>query len=182
MNLLKPCLSALAVLVVSTLTGCSTTSTKAPDLSGSLRASLDQAGYKDVSATEDVDKGVVTLTGHVTADSDKVRAETIAKAIAGAQVVANQIAVVPAGVESQANAVNADLDKGIEKNLDAALIVANLHDNVKYDVKNHVVTLSGQVDSPSKRAQSEQVALAVLNVHQVVNEIQVKDQKATSSN
>ena len=182
MNMLKPCLSVLAVAVVGTLTGCSTASTKAPDVSGSLRTSLDQAGFKDVSVSEDVDKGVVTLAGHVSADSDKSRAESVAKGIAGSQVVSNQIAVVPVGVESEAKAINADLDKGIEKNLDAALIVANLHDNVKYDVKNHVVTLTGEVDSQSKRARSEQVALAVLNVQQVVNELQVKGQKATSSN
>jgi osmotically-inducible protein OsmY len=181
MNMLNPCLSVLAIALVGTLAGCSTASTKAPDISAGLRTSLDQAGFKDVAASEDLDKGVVTLTGHVVADSDKTQAETIAKGIAGSQVVSNQIAVVPPGVESQAKAINADLDKGIEKNLDAALIIANLHDNVKYDVKNHVVTLTGAVDSQAKRVRSGQVALAVLNVEQVVNELQVRGQKVTSN-
>ena len=40
----------------------------------------------------------------------------------GEQVIANQIAVTPPGVEGEAKAVNSDLDAGIEKNLDAALI------------------------------------------------------------
>ena len=66
-------------------------------------------------------------------------------------------------------------------NLDAALIMGNLHDSVKYAVKNHVVTLTGQVDSPAKRDQAEQVAAAVPNVQQVVNVLQVKEQKATST-
>jgi osmotically-inducible protein OsmY len=119
----------------------------------SIRASLDQAGFMDVSATQDREKGVVTLTGHVAADADKAQAESIAKAIAGPQVVSNQIAVVPpGGGESDARSVNADLDKGIENNLDAALIRENLHDSVKYAVKNHVVTLTGDVDSEAKRA------------------------------
>jgi len=53
--------------------------------------------------------------------------------------------------------------------LDAALIEANLHDDVKYDVKNHVVTLTGKFGSRSERVQAEKIAGSVLNVQQVVN-------------
>ena len=182
MKTLKPCLSSLAVLLVGTLVGCATTSTKSADVSSQIRTSLDQAGFKDVSTSQDRDKGVVTLGGHVAAEGDKAQAENIARSIAGAQVVANQIAVIPPGVESDAEKVNSDLDKGIKSNLDAALIRDRLHESVKYAVKNHVVTLTGDVDSQSKRARAEEVAAAVLNVHQVVNELQVKGQKASSSN
>ena len=48
--------------------------------------------------------------------------------------------------------------------------------------KNEVVTLTGDVDSVSKRAHAQDVAASVPNVQQVVNELQVKAQKATSSN
>jgi hyperosmotically inducible periplasmic protein len=182
MKMLNPCLSLLAIALVGTLAGCSSTATKSADVAGSIRESLDHAGFKDVSASEDRDKGVVTLTGHVTVDADKAQAESIAKAIAAGEVVSNQIAVVPVGAETEAKDVNSDLDKGIEKNLDAALIESKLRDYVKYEVKNHVVTLTGEVDSQSKRTRAQDVASAVLNVHQVVNELQVKGQKATSSN
>ncbi len=181
MKRLKPCLFSLALVVVGTLVGCSAMSTKTVDVSDSIRTSLDKAGYKDVSVSQDRDKGVVTLGGHVAAGGDKSQAESIAKSIAGTQVVSNQIAVIPLGAESDAKNVNSDLDKGIDSNLDAALIAEKLHDNVKYAVKNHVVTLTGVVDSQSKRARAERVALAVLNVQQVVNELQVKGQRATSS-
>jgi hyperosmotically inducible periplasmic protein len=124
----------------------------------------------------------VTLGGHVAADADKSQAESIAKSIATGQVVANQIAVMPAGGESEAKAVNSDLDQAIEKNLDAALIQNKLHKSVKYDVKNGVVTLTGEVNSQSKRAQAEQIASAVPNVKQAVNDLQIKNQKASSSN
>ena len=110
---------------------------------------LDQAGLKTVSVTEDHDKGVVTLGGHVAADGDKSQAESIAKSMAGAQVVSNQIAVTPPGAEHDAKAVNSDLDKGIAGNLDAALIQGGLHQSVNYAVKNQVVTMTGQVDSQS---------------------------------
>ena len=69
-------------------------------VSDNIRKSLDQAGYKDVSVSQDRDKGVVTLSGTVATDSDKSQAESIAKAGAGSQVVADQIAVRPPGNES----------------------------------------------------------------------------------
>lgn len=182
MKTLKPCLFLLAAVVVAgTLVGCSMRSTKAADVSASIRTSLDQAGLKDVSVSQDRDKGVVTLGGHVAAEGDKSQAESIARSMAGTQVVSNQIAVIPPGAESDAKKVNSDLDKGIESNLHAALIKAKLHKSVQYAVKNHVVTLSGEVNSQAKRARAEEVAAAVPNVQQVVNELQVKGQKATSS-
>src|ERR1039457_2948645 len=131
MKTFRMCLSLVAVAVVGTLVGCSTASTKAASVSDSMRAALDQAGFKDVSATQDRDKGIVTLGGHVARDGDKAQAESIAKSIAGTQVVANQIAVIPPGVESEARTVNSDLDKGIESNLDAVLIMNNLQKGVK---------------------------------------------------
>ena len=95
--------------------------------------------------------------------------------------MSNQIGVIPPAAESEAKTVNSDLDKGIEKNLDAALIQHRLHKGVKYDVKNGVVTLTGEVNSQSKRAHVEKIASGVPNVQQVVNELQIKDQRATSS-
>jgi len=181
MKTLKRNLTLLTILAFGTLAGCSESTTKTADVSDPIRKSLDQANLKDVSVSQDRDKGVVTLGGHVTADGDKAKAESIATSIAVGQVVANQIAVLPVGVEHDAKAVNSDLDKAIEKNLDAALIIENLHDNVKYAVKNQVVTLTGEVDSQAKRAQAAKIASTVPNVQQVVNELQVKKQKATSS-
>ncbi len=179
MKTIKSYLSLLTLALAGTLIGCST---KSPDVSAQIRASLDQAGFKNVSVSQDRDKGVVTLAGRVSADGDKSQAESIAKSSAGAEVVSNQIAVRPPGDESAAKTVNSDLDKGIERNLDAALLEAKLHDNVRYEVKNHDVTLTGKVDSQTMRSQAETVAAAVPNVQQVVNELQVKEQKATSSN
>jgi hyperosmotically inducible periplasmic protein len=173
--------TVFALLAVGTLAGCSGTAAKSPDVSDSIRKSLDQAGLKDVSISQDRDKGIVTLGGQVASENDKAQAESLAKSLAGAQVVADQIAVVPVGVEKAAKAVNSDLDKGIEKNLDAALIQNKMHDNVKYEVKSGVVTLSGEVNSQYKREHAEKVATRVPNVKQVVNDLQVKNQKASSS-
>jgi hyperosmotically inducible protein len=163
------------------LTGCSKASDKSPDVSSVIRQSLDQAELKDVSVSQDRDKGVVTLTGHVPSDDAKSQAETIAKTAAGGQVVANEIAVIPPDDAKIAKTVNADLDKAIEKNLDAVLVANRLNPHLNYDVRNRVVTLTGEVDSQAKRALIAKVAAGVPNVSQVVNEVQVKDQKATSN-
>jgi hyperosmotically inducible periplasmic protein len=180
MNKLRLSVAILALLALGILAGCSGT-TASPEVSDSIRKSLDQAGLQSVSVAQDRDKGIVTLGGQVSSEGDKARAESIARSIASTQVVANQIAVIPVGIEKEAKAVNSDLDKGIEKNLDAALIQNKMHDTVKYDVKSAVVTLTGDVNSQYKRTQAEMVAMKVPNVKQVVNNLQVKNQKASSS-
>jgi hyperosmotically inducible periplasmic protein len=181
MKTLKLFFALLTLLAIGATLGCSGASAKSPDVSDNIRNSLDQAGFKNVSVSQDRDKGVVTLGGNVTSENDKSQAESLAKSLAGAQVVADQIAVVPVGVEQDAKTVNSDLDKGIEQNLDAALIQNKMHDNVKYQVKSGVVTLNGEVNSQNKRDDAARVATNVPNVKQVVNDLQVKDQKASSS-
>ncbi len=181
MNKLRLSIVVMALLALGVVAGCSRTSTKSPEVSDNIRKSLDQAGFKGVSVSQDRDKGVVTLGGKVTSENDKAQAESVAKSLAVGQVVADQIAVIPVGLEKDAKTVNSDLDDGIEKNLDAALIQNTMHDNVKFAVKNNVVTLTGDVNSQLKREQAETVAAAVPNVKQVVNDLQVKDQKASSS-
>jgi osmotically-inducible protein OsmY len=106
----------------------------------------------------------------------------VAKSLTGTQVVADQIAVTPAGTGVETAAVNTDLDQGIEKNLDAALIQNKMKNRVNYAVKNGVVTLTGEVNSEHMRTSAQSVATGVLNVRQVVNAIQVvKHRKASSS-
>src|ERR1019366_100486 len=77
MKKLRLSVAMLAVLAVGILTGCSEPSTKSPDVSDSIRKSLDQAGFKDVTVGQDRDKGVVTLGGQVTSDNDKSQAESL---------------------------------------------------------------------------------------------------------
>src|SRR5580693_8412752 len=149
------------------LAGCSH-AVKPPDVSGNIRIALDQASLKSVTVNQDRDKGVVTLGGHVGTPADKAQAEVLAKSLAGGEVVADQIEVLPLGAESDARTMNSDLDKGIEQNLDAALIQSKLHEGVKYAVKSGVVTLTGEVNSQARRRDVAKVAATVPNVHQVV--------------
>jgi hyperosmotically inducible periplasmic protein len=177
---MKILMGTIAVAALALTQACST-APKAPDVAGGIKDALKAAGLKDVSVTQDRDKGVVTLKGSVAAAPDKAQAESIARSLAAGQVVGNEIAILPPGGESTAKAINSDLDDGIKKNLDAALIASALKDQVKYDVKNGVVTLTGQVNSQASRGEAQRIATAVPNVQQVVNKLDVKNQKATSS-
>jgi len=103
--------AVVALLIIGTMVGCWGNSSKSPEVSSSIRKSLDQAGLKDVSVSQDRDKGVVTLGGQVATQDSKTQAESIAKSFAGGQVVADEIAVVPSGQATEVKAVNDDLDQ-----------------------------------------------------------------------
>jgi len=157
MKMLRLSVTMVTLFVAGILAGCSGTSAS-PDVSSSIRKSLDEAGFKSVTVSQDREKGIVTLGGKAVNENDKSQAEYLAKSLAGSQVVADQIAVIPIGSESDAKAMNSDLDSGIEKNLDAALIQNRMHDLVKFVVKSAVVTLTGEVNSQLKRDSAENVA------------------------
>jgi len=170
-----------AAMIAVTVAGCSSTSANVPRVDGAIRQSLKASGFNDVAVSQDRTKGVVTLSGHVASQDEKARAESIAESAAAGQVVSDQIAVLPPGNESNAKTVDSDLDQAIAKTLDATFIQTGLNKNIKYSVKNGVVTLTGDVNSASGRDQAAQLARAVPNVQQVVNEIQLKNMPATSS-
>lgn len=180
MGVQKAVFASLIAIAITIATACSDTH-KAPDVSSDIRHALDQAGLSNVSVSQDRDKNVVTLGGTVPGEDDKQRAESIAKSSAGTAVVADEIGVRPPGDESTSKKVESKLDSGIDKNLEAMLIRHKMDHDVKYDVDNGVVTLKGNVPSQSERSSAAKLAKHVPNVKQVVNELEVKDQKATST-
>ena len=112
-----------------------------PAIAGAARVS------EDVSVSQDRDKGVVKLSGHVPGESDRQQAGSIATTLAAGQVVANEIAVVAPGVES---ASPCDFNLGCrrrdrEESACCADFPTLLDKQVKYSVKNGVITLTGTV-------------------------------------
>jgi len=155
--------------------------TKSPDVKTDVEKALSQAGVNDVKVAQDRDIGVITLSGDVTKNSEKEKAEIITKAVAGAVVVSNQIGVRPEGYETQAKTNDTNLDAAIEKNFEALMIFKQANKEVKCEVKNGVLTLKGDVNSQNKRHDFEKLAASIHSVQQVVNELQVTDQKATTT-
>ena len=104
-----------ALATIACITGCSNSKTKSPDVVGAIQHSLDNAGLKDVSVSEDRDKGVVTLTGTTKSDGEKAQAESLAQSAAVSLVVSNQIAVRPPGEESVAKRLDWTWMRGLAK-------------------------------------------------------------------
>ena len=161
------------------IVGCSTP--QAPDVTNNVTSALEARGLKDVDVAQDRTSGVVTLTGNVATEAEKTAAATAAQGAAAGQVVANQIVVTPRGLESEANNINDALDDAIDSNLKALMIQRGSPADVSYSVKAAVVTLTGSVTSQASRGDLEKAVAAVPNVKQVVNELQVENQRATTT-
>ena len=161
---------AVLTIVLGLAAGCSN-QTQSADVKDATEKSLKDAGFKDVTVSQDRSKGVVTLGGHVDSQEDKDRAASIAKATVAGQILANEVGVQPAPTAKIAKEVSADEDAAINKNLDAAFTSAGLT-GVKHKTKNGVVTLTGKVAASATRSQAELAAAQIPNVQQVVNEIQ----------
>ncbi len=173
-------LSFAPILLASALVvGCS--SNQSPDVTGPVREELNAIGLRDVSVSQDRAAGVVTLSGTVVTEAEKTAAATAAQRVAGNQVVANEIVVTPPGGERAAEDVSSALDEGIDSNMKALMIRMGEPADVNYDVNAGVVRLTGSVTSQATRAEIEKAAAAVPNVTQVVNELQVSEQKATTT-
>ena len=178
----KTILATLAALLLSLAIGCTSEKASTPDVKDQVAKALNNAGYKDLKIDVNHDKELVTLTGDVKTQEDKSRAEELAKDAASGYVVSNEIGVRPEGVESSAKKIDTNVDDAIEKDFKAVIIANRLEkQHIRFDAKNGVLTLKGDVDSPGLRAQAEKLAASVPNVQQVVNELDVKGAKRKSS-
>ena len=137
----------------------------------------------DVSVSQDRDKGVMTLTGNVDSQDLKDQAESYAKQAAPDYTVANEIGVRPPQV-SQAGSVASDLDSAIEDNFKASIKAhSNLDDqSISGTAKNGTLVLKGTVKTSAQKKEAEDLAKHIPNVQQVVNELEVKPSKHSTSN
>ena len=173
-------LRSVLIFTLTLLTLACSQSQKSADVQDAVENALSQAGYTSVTVAQDRDKGVLTLSGDVATEEDKQGAAEVTQSVSSTLVIANQIGVRPAGFTSEAEQIDASLDTAIEKNFEALLIARRMDKDITYSAKNGVLTLTGEVDSQNQRNELEKLAASVPNVKQAVNELQVKEQKATS--
>lgn len=178
----KTIMASVASLLLTVAIGCSTNKASTPDVKGQVTKAMDNAGYKDVKVAVNNDKQLVTLTGDVKTQEDKDRAEELAKTTASGFVVSNEVGVRPEGDESAAKKIDSNVDSAIEKDFKAVIIANRMEkQHIRYDAKNGVLTLKGDVDTAAQRSQVEKLAATVPNVQQVVNELDVKGAKKKTS-
>ena len=169
-------------LAMFLLTRCNK-DTQRPDVKDAVDSAMTQNNLGVVKVSQDRDKGVLTLTGDVISADDKARAESVAKQAAPGYTVANELGIRPQGAESQAKAVDSNLDSGIEDNYKAALKAnKNLDDqSISYDAKNGTLTLKGSVKTAAQKVEAAKLAKGVPNVKEVVNTIEVKNNKHSTA-
>jgi len=177
-------LLAAAFVSLFLLVGCNRQDQHA-DVKGAVDSAMTRNDLGVVKVSQDRDKGVLTLTGDVDSDAKKAQAEQVAKQTAPDYAVANELAVRPPSADnSQNKAIDDSLDKGIEDNFKAALKAhKNLDDqSIHYDAKNGTLVLKGTVKTSAQKREAESLAKKVPDVQQVVNEIEVKPDKHSTSN
>jgi len=173
----SPRMLVIVTLLVAGLGLACSSHRNASDVSrkDAVQNALTQADLKDVTVSEDSDKNTITLGGTVHSDDAKQRAGEVAKTAAGDRVVANEVGVQPVGAESEAKDMASSTDDAIEKNYKAALIGKGLDkQHIHYDVKNGVLILKGSVKSTPQREEAQTLAESIPNVHQVLNQIDVR--------
>lgn len=173
--------SALLLAVFMTV-GCNRSHEHA-DVKDIVDTAMTQHGLGVVKVSQDRDKGVLTLTGDVESAQKKDEAEDVAKQAAPDYAISNEIGVRPIGEGSQAKAVDSNLDSAIQDNYKASLKAhKNLDDqSISYDAKNGTLVIKGSVKTSAQRQEAMTLAKAVPNVKEVVNEIQVKPDKHSTS-
>jgi hyperosmotically inducible protein len=164
------------------LVGCNR-ETQHPDVKDAVDTAMTRNNLGVVKVAQDRDKGVLTLTGDVESAGQKAQAESVAKQVAPGYSISNEIGVRPVGAESQAKAVDSSLDSAIQDNYKAALKAhENLDDqSISYDAKNGTLVLKGSVKTQAQKSEANKLAKAIPNVKEVVNEIEVKPDKHSTS-
>jgi hyperosmotically inducible protein len=116
----------------------------------------------------ETNNGVVTLTGQVPTDNDKKAVEDITRSTKGVENVVNNLNVDP-----KAQAAVSDKQRAADLEIKVALLESVLNNpqlktqNIKVDVINNDVRLSGSVQSSDQKANAESIARAIPNVHSV---------------
>ena len=170
------------LLLFAFAVGCSVNKANTPDVKTQVSKALDNSGLKNVKVNVDKDKQLVTLKGDVQTQDEKAKAEQVTRDVASGFVVANQIGVRPEGVEGKARQIDSNVDSSIEKDFKAVIIANRLEkQHVRYDAKNGVLTLKGDVDNLALREKFEKLAATGPNVQQVVNTLDVKGAKKRHS-
>jgi hyperosmotically inducible periplasmic protein len=120
----------------------------------------------------DTNGGVVTLTGVVTTQANKEQAERIAGSAEGVTRVINNITVETDGEHDGAVAGMAESDLAILSKIKTRYVAEDVV-GAKVEVRDGVVTLTGNVENAQIRVRAENIARATSGVKNVNNMIEV---------
>jgi osmotically-inducible protein OsmY len=122
-----------------------------------------------------VNKGAVTLTGHVSSYTEKLAAIRAAERIQGVTAVADEIEVELPGASIRDDT---EIAEQIAQTLRWNTLVP---DTVRAEVRNGVVTLRGEVEWPYQQEAAERAVRDVTGIRAVTNLITVKPRVKASA-
>jgi hyperosmotically inducible protein len=197
----------LSLIIAGTLafSGCSPNPKAAPetretkmsdsDLEAQVKAKLNNnAMFADkLSVDADVDKNMVTLSGTVETQAQRMEAVNMAKSAHPGLIVEDKIDVKPAELtrdkyteehaaieRSKASEAKDSVGSSVDDAWIHSKIVAKLiadsdtpERKINVDVKNNVVTLRGRVDSAEAKAEAGRIATETDGVKSVNNQLKV---------
>jgi hyperosmotically inducible protein len=178
-------LIAVTVFFVSCSSQAVDDSTVSAKVKTKLAADSQTSAIKIGVETRD---GVVTLTGTVPTDTEKAKAEQLAKNTDGVKRVVNHIDVNPeslgaTNIREKAGEAARDLGETVN---DATILakvkgklLADGITGTNVDVSDGKVVLKGEVEDPQKKAKAEELARRTDGVKDVTNHLTVKRTKAT---
>lgn len=173
----------MAVTVI--LAGCS--SQRVDDTAITTKVKSKLAADSETSAMKisvETKDGVVTLSGAVDKDTEKNKAEQLARNTDGVKGVANNIKVEPDSMGANNSSDNSG-DTNIGETLSDAAILATVKAKLvadgitgtNVDVTNGQVVLNGQVEDAREKAKAEQIAKTTAGVRDVKNQLSIKKYK-----
>jgi len=121
----------------------------------------------------DTNNGVVTLFGMVPSEASKHAAEAEVSKVSGVKSVRNELQVVPSQAQKAVKANDSDIKDAIAKKVDKAVIDDS---DIKVDVKDGVVRLTGEVEKQTDRLRALTIARSTDGVRSVVDDLQMKVQ------
>jgi osmotically-inducible protein OsmY len=119
----------------------------------------------DVSVA--ADQGIVTLTGSVKTNAERIAVETVAKQERGVRAVANDLVVKPSRERSSTEIAN-DVLKGLKSHIFLA------SEDIRVIVRDGLVTLEGKVHNELQRMLAEAEVKRLRGVSGISNQLEVK--------
>jgi osmotically-inducible protein OsmY len=146
---------------------------RGPDPKTQVSDELKNANINHVNIDYDRNAHVMHLKGAVDSTAERSRAEQIAqRAVGTSGTVANELTVK--GVDDRsADDHDGDIRRVLKDKVDNDPVLKDRH--INFDVNNGVVTIKGDVRTAAEKQTVGQMAQSTLNVKEVVNSIDVKN-------
>lgn len=157
------------------LAGCSS-GPKYPNSRPNVISSLAQDHLRNLTVSQDRNHGVITLTGTVTSQQDKLQAEDIAKSEAPKYKIADETTVVPppsAVVTAKPSWTDMQIQDNFNKEVKQHHFLDRPGDDISIHSTNGDVVLSGKVRTPYDKQEADKLAKSIVNLHNVKNDLAV---------